>query len=153
MTKLDADTQRFQSGVAFARSEAMKRNSLVSVVPSSGGFAGGWNVITDDGTINADCVLTPASGELLLRVQEPLSATTKFVYGKDTGTPPSVDCDTPPAAANACISFNGAGSSVGTTGGFEAQSICLRDNQSPTLLYRALTLNSAGQMFTVKVLN
>jgi prepilin-type N-terminal cleavage/methylation domain-containing protein len=152
-TKLDADTERWQSALSFARSEAIKRNALVSVVPSASGFAGGWNVITDDGSTYPDCTLKPVTGELLLRVQEPLASTTKFVFAKDTGNPPIVDCDTPPAAATTCISFNGSGASVDVLGGFLARSMCLRDNNNPTTIYRALTLNSIGQTFTVKVAN
>lgn len=38
--------------VIFARSEAIKRNGLISVVPSAGGWAGGWQIKVDaDNTV------------------------------------------------------------------------------------------------------
>ena len=38
--------------LAFARSEALKRNTNVAVIPTSGDWAGGWHIEkTDDGTV------------------------------------------------------------------------------------------------------
>lgn len=151
-TKLDADTERFQSAMAYARSEAIKRSTTVSMVPSTTGFSGGWRIITDDGTQNPDCTLSTSQGEQVLRVQDALSPTTTYVVGTDagSGTGP-VDCGTPPSTVNACISYKAGGTSVATGGGFLAQAMCLRDNVNPTTMYRAITLNSTGQGFLVKV--
>lgn len=151
-TKLDADTERFQSAMAYARSEAIKRSTTVSMVPSATGFSGGWRIITDDGTQNPNCTLSTAQGEEVLRVQDALSPTTTYVVGTDagTGTGP-VDCDTAPTTVNACISYKAGGASVATGGGFLAQTMCLRDNINPTTMYRVITLNSTGQGFLVKV--
>lgn len=151
-TRLDADTERFQSAMAYARSEAIKRSTTVSMVPAATGYAGGWQIITDDGTQNPDCTLTATQGEQVLRVQDALSPTTTYVVGSDpgSGTGP-VDCGTPPASVNACISYKAGGASVTTSGGFLAQAMCLRDNANPTTKYRAITLNSTGQGFLVKV--
>ena len=150
-TKLDADTERFQSAMAYARSEAIKRSTTVSIVPSGSGYAGGWSVITDDGTQNADCALSAVQGEQVLRVQDALSPTTRFVVGSDIAS--AVACDTPPTTLNACISFKAGGTSVRTDGTFLAQAMCLRDDVNPTTIYRALTLNQTGQSFLVKVAN
>ena len=149
--KLDSDTEKFQSALAFARSEAIKRSTVVSVVPSATGYTGGWRIITDDGTNNPDCILTAAQGEQVLRVQDPLSASTLFVVAKAPTDGVAIDCGIPPTAANACISYRANGESINTSGGSLAQTMCLRDNVRPTQAFRALTLNSLGQLFVVKV--
>jgi prepilin-type N-terminal cleavage/methylation domain-containing protein len=152
--KLDADTERFQSVLAFARSEAVKRNTVVSIVPAAGGYAYGWQVITDNAANDPDCVLSTLQGEQLLRVQDALSTTTTFATARtiDDGGP--LDCDVlPPNPPSACISFGARGAAVRTDGTSLTQVMCLRDASNPSGKYRAIALNRTGQSYLVKVKN
>jgi type IV fimbrial biogenesis protein FimT len=152
-TRLDADTERFQSALALARSEAVKRNTIVSIVPATGGYGAGWQIVTDNAANTPNCALSSVDGELLLRVQDALSPTTSFVAAKLADTGVALDCNTPPDTSNACISFNARGISVDTSGAVLAQTMCLRDTARPDDVYRAIALNRTGQPYLVKVKN
>ncbi len=151
LTKLDADTERFQSALALARSEAVKRHTIVSIVPSPEGYAGGWQIITDDSATTPNCSLSIANGEQLLRVQTALAPTTTFLLAKAIAPNEPLDCETPPGTSNACISFDAEGSGVTTTGASLTQVFCLRDSASPGRVFRALALNRTGQTYLLKV--
>jgi prepilin-type N-terminal cleavage/methylation domain-containing protein len=151
--KLDADTERLQSALALARSEAVKRNTTISIIPSNSGFVGGWQIITDNAANLPNCALSTADGEQLLRVQDALSATTTFVAAKALETGGVLDCDAAPTIVNACISFDGRGAGIALSGASLTQTLCLRDSVNPDSLYRAITLNRAGQSYLVKVKN
>ncbi len=150
-SRLDADTERFQTALAYARSEAVKRNTTVSIVPADGGYGNGWAIITDDAGRVPNCALSTANGESLLRVQGRLSQSTQFVIGSTTSTPvQAVSCDVPPASVAACTSFDPRGKGVDVNGFTLVQTMCLRDTKNPTTL-RAITINSEGQAFLAKV--
>jgi prepilin-type N-terminal cleavage/methylation domain-containing protein len=151
--KLDADTERFQSALALARSEAVKRNTTVSIVPAPGGYAHGWQIITDSATNEPDCVLSIQQGEQLLRVQDSLSATTAFVTSRTIDDGDSLDCDILPTPPSACISFGARGTAVRTDGTPLTQVMCLRDASNPSTTYRAIALNRTGQSYLLKVKN
>jgi prepilin-type N-terminal cleavage/methylation domain-containing protein len=151
--RLDADTERFQSALALARSEAIKRNATVSVIPTTGNYARGWQIVTDSAASLPNCALSTADGELLLRVQDALSPTTGFATAKYADSGVRVDCNTPSAAVNSCISFDSRGAGIGTDGGVLAQTFCLQDTKTPDELYRAISLGRTGQPYLSKVQN
>jgi prepilin-type N-terminal cleavage/methylation domain-containing protein len=152
--RLDSDTERFQSALSYARSEAIKRSTTVSVVPSGSGFTGGWQVFTDDGTQNPDCTLTAAQGETLLRVQDPLSVSTNFLIAASPATEAtSIACTTAQPGPPACISYQRDGGAIRTDGSFLASTFCLRDQSNPTGMFRAVVINSTGQAYLSKVRN
>jgi type IV fimbrial biogenesis protein FimT len=152
--RLDSDTERFQSTLSYARSEAVKRSTTVSVVPSAGGFSGGWRVFTDDGTLNPDCTLTAAQGEALLRVQDPLSTSTNImVAASPASEATAIACAVAQPTPPACISYKRDGTAINTDGSFLAFTYCLRDQSNPTGMFRAVIINSTGQGYLAKVKN
>jgi prepilin-type N-terminal cleavage/methylation domain-containing protein len=153
--RLDADVQKIQTAFSFARSEAIKRSATVSVVPSATGWGGGWSVITDDSASNPNCVLNTAAGEVLLRVQDPLAASTDLILASSPASATDgISCTTAMAAPiPACISFARTGVAVKVDGSFLVTSVCLRDQSNPTGMFRAVTINSSGQPYLSKVKN
>jgi prepilin-type N-terminal cleavage/methylation domain-containing protein len=152
-SKLDADTERLQSALALARSEAMKRNVNVSIIPNNGNYSRGWQIVTDDAANLPNCSLSTTNGEELLRVQDALSPNTALVSAKWGETGVTVDCNTPPDTVNACISFDARGAAVDTSGNVLVQAMCLRDNNNPDTTYRVIALNRTGQPYLLKVKN
>ncbi len=153
-SRLDADTEKFQAALSYARSEAMKRSTTVSILPSASGYAGGWRITTDNGTLNPDCRLDTERGEAILRVQDPLSASTGVILASEPASSTTqITCATPSLAPNACISYRYDGASILTNGGFLATTVCVRDQADPTGLFRAFTINSTGQPYLSKVKN
>lgn len=149
--RLDSDTERFLSSLAYARSEAIKRSSVVSVIPSAGGYSGGWRVATDDGALNPNCTIDSGQGETLLRVQDALAASSEvFVAEAPSGASTAIDCSTAAAAPPACISYKRDGSAIRVDGSFLANTFCVRDRSSPANMYRAVVINSTGQAYLTK---
>lgn len=152
--RLDADTEKFQSAISYARSEADKRAATVSILPSAVGWRGGWRIITDDGAANPNCVLDAGQGEVTLRVQDQLSATSDVLFAAAPASPTvGITCAAAMPGPPACLSFNKDRAAVFTSGAFLAATLCVRDVSTPTTLFRALTINSTGQPYLSKVRN
>lgn len=153
-SRLDADTEKLQAAMSYARSEAMKRSTTVSILPSAVGYTGGWQIATDDGTLNPDCNLNVAQGETVLRVQDRLSNNADVILASSPASAATaITCAVAATPAPACISYRSDGASVLTNGGFLATTICMRDQADPTGLFRAITINSTGQPYLSKVKN
>lgn len=152
--RLDADVERVQSAITFARSEAKKRSTTVSILPSAAGWQGGWSIITDDGAINPNCTLDSALGESTLRVQDQVSTSTNFLFAAaPTSSTAAITCSVAMGTPPLCLSFDREEVAILPTGGFLAATLCVRDQASPTTLYRAMTINSTGQPYLSKVQN
>lgn len=153
-SRLDADTEKLQTALSYARSEAMKRSTTVSILPSASGYAGGWQIATDDGTLNPDCTLNAAQGEVLLRVQDRLSNNADVIFAAaPVSAATAITCTVAAAPAPTCLSYRSDGASVLTNGGFLATTVCMRDQADPAGLFRAVTVNSTGQPYLSKVKN
>ncbi|MBI2319513.1 MAG: GspH/FimT family pseudopilin [Betaproteobacteria bacterium] len=111
--------------VLLARSEAIKRNAAIDIVPSGGNWAGGWTVqVTSDGTVlsthealDAVTVTANSSGNLSFRLDGRVSTNVRqmvlytgeyatiqarCVYIDAAGRP-SVRTDKDGNAANGCV--------------------------------------------------
>lgn len=152
--RIDADTEKFQTAISYARSEADKRAATVSIVPSAAGWRGGWRIITDDGATNPNCALDAAQGEVTLRVQDQLSATSDVLFAAaPASSAAGITCAATMPGPPACLSFNKDRAAVFPTGAFLAATLCVRDSATPTTLFRAVTINRTGQPYLSKVQN
>lgn len=150
--RLDSDTERFMTALSYARSEAIKRSTVVSIIPAASGYAGGWQIATDDGALRPNCAIDAALGETLLRVQDALAPTTEVFIGNGLpdGTT-AVNCSLPAGNPPACISYTRDGSGLRTDGSLLFNTFCLRDRDDPTNRYRAVVINRTGQAYLTKV--
>jgi prepilin-type N-terminal cleavage/methylation domain-containing protein len=127
---VDASTNLLQSSFAYARSEAIKRATNVSVVQDTStgtNWPAGWQVILDNGTRLPDCTVNAAQDERVLRVVESQRASTQIFENNAAGS-----C-TARAAAPGCFTFDRLGQNISRTGGLVRRGFCIRDAQDTTV--------------------
>ena len=129
--RLTTISNTFVASAQLARSEAIKRNSRVTMCKSAdgttctttGGWQQGWILFLD-----ADNNAAKAVTEELIRTQNALP--TNFVT----------------TTGDNYISFNSSGGSELTTGAFQATTVTLCNSSGVTNSARLMVLNSAGRL-------
>jgi type IV fimbrial biogenesis protein FimT len=135
---LDSTADTFQASLGYARSEALKRGTNVSIAPNTAGNWGtGWSIFVDNSTRLPTGLL---AGNQLLRVHNSTRPRTQYAIGTAPGTCNIVG--TPPTS----ITFNARGRLVDLNGAPTDTNVCARDTKYAGVT-RILSINSEGQFF------
>lgn len=137
-TRLSAYSNKFLAALILARSEAIKRNSRVTICKSSdgkscasnGNWSQGWIVFSD---VNNNVQLDP--GENLLQMESAMPGNWLI-----TGNTP----------VSKFVSYSGAGSSHLVSGAFQAGSITICRKTHVAAQSSRIIINSAGRPRTVR---
>jgi prepilin-type N-terminal cleavage/methylation domain-containing protein len=124
---VEASTNLLQSSFAFARSEAIKRATNVSVVPNvanGSNWPAGWQVILDNGTLEPDCTVTEAQGERTLRQVDAQRGGTLIFENNAAGSCVAA------AAARGCFTFDREGNSMLPNGNRIRRGFCVQDSNN-----------------------
>jgi prepilin-type N-terminal cleavage/methylation domain-containing protein len=138
---VEATSNLLQSSFAFARSEAIKRATNVSVVQNtanSSNWPAGWQVILDNGTLLPDCTVTLAQGERILRQVDAQRTSTLVFENDDAGS-----C-APAAPAAGCFTFDREGRNISRAGAQVRRGFCIQDSQNSNLR-RVIGFPETGQ--------
>jgi prepilin-type N-terminal cleavage/methylation domain-containing protein len=138
VASMDMTADTFQASLGYARSEALKRGTNVSVAPNTAGnWGSGWSIFVDNATRLPTGLL---AGNQLLRVHNITRPRTQFLIGTTPGTCTVVGV--PPTA----ITFNALGRLVDLNGVLTNTTVCAKDTKYVGVS-RIISVNSLGQFF------
>jgi prepilin-type N-terminal cleavage/methylation domain-containing protein len=134
---LDMTADSFQATLGYARSEALKRGTNVSVRPQTGNWGAGWTAYVDTVPTPSCALVAPTPGQEL-RIHSVNRTRTTFGI-TNAGT-----CAA--AAALPCVTYDARGRLIGATGAPITPSLCVSDSKYSTM-QRRLSINSEGQYY------
>jgi type IV fimbrial biogenesis protein FimT len=141
-SSLDMTTDTFQATLGYARSEALKRGTNVSVRPNDpANWGAGWQTYVDTPIAPSCATVAPAVGQAL-RIHEVNRDRTVFRV-TTAGT-----CNA--GVAIPCLTFNGRGRLVDNLGNGVSPTLCVSDSRYSST-QRRVGLNIEGQYFLEKV--